>query len=88
MNIAEETLQVFLDYMQDWREDPDLKVTPETVIATLELDDLATIEIQIALEAHFEMDNSGIPDGAWDGWVCIGDAIKYMEERLLQLSVS
>ena len=85
--IAEETLEVFIGYMQDWTEDPDYTASAETSIDSLDLDELAEIEIQLALESHFEME-SGIPDGVWDDWHTVGDAIRYMEAILAPRPVS
>jgi acyl carrier protein len=77
-NVDVHVLSVFTEYMRDWTSDTAFKATRETTIESLDIDDLAAIEIQLALESEFDLEVQ-IPDGVWDEWVTVGDAIKYME---------
>ncbi|MBR6407950.1 MAG: acyl carrier protein [Clostridia bacterium] len=67
-------LKVFED-MFDIRKDD---IEPESTLEEIGIDDIAVVDLALALEEEFDLD---IPEDIYGAWTTVGDIVNYVENE-------
>lgn len=77
-SILSRVTSILVDYYDVSKED----VSPEKTWADMNLDSLDTVELIMEIEKEF---NLSIPDDVQQGFLTLGDAVKYLEKHVISL---